>query len=158
MKVPDLSEAEKLDKFLLGLLLPAVFERVVLLAPKMFTEAATLAARTSTSLAYVADHTSAFGKQSSSMAAPTNPDFVPMVLGNATGGSSRGSSGFGHGNSGRSGAHVCRYGPGMSNGKFPFPFSRMASNFSLPGISRDSGISRLKGIMGIPLPRKNPVF
>ena len=61
MKVPDLSEAEKLDKFLRWLC-PAVFERVVLLAPKTFTEAATLPARTSISLAYVADHTSAFGK------------------------------------------------------------------------------------------------
>lgn len=47
MKVPDLSKAEKLAKFLrrLG---PAVFERVVLLAPKTFTEAATLVAHTRT--------------------------------------------------------------------------------------------------------------
>ena len=61
MKVPDLSEAEKLDEFMRGLH-PAMFERVVFLAPKMFTEAAALAARTSTSSAYVADHTSAFRK------------------------------------------------------------------------------------------------
>ena len=55
MKILDLSEIEKLDKFLRGLW-PAVFEQFVLLASKTFTEAATLATRISTSLAYVADH------------------------------------------------------------------------------------------------------
>ena len=55
MKILDLSEIVKLNKFLCGLR-PAVFERFVSLASKTFTEAATLAARISTSLAYVADH------------------------------------------------------------------------------------------------------
>ena len=49
LKVHDLSEAEKLDKFLRGLK-PEVFRHVILLAPRSFTEACILAARTSTSL------------------------------------------------------------------------------------------------------------
>ena len=61
---------------------------------------------------------------------------------------------------------------GMFNGKFPFPPSCMASNFSLPGISRtvipgkfprfgnfpSFGHFPSAGISGIPVSRKIPVF
>ena len=54
LKISNLNEAEKLDKFLRGLK-PAVFERVILLEPTTFAAAARLAARTSTTLQFAAE-------------------------------------------------------------------------------------------------------